>query len=916
MKDNFSTNIELLHLEEALKAKQPIAMMVVSTTGVAEDDMPFRIQVKQYEYDETIGGYINSTDAKFDTNKGFTFNECVAVPTDIIDRAAENTSYDVFKGAECTADEYKSGTVGGKAVMSRDDFAKAFQMTMNALVKDNTCIMVSDLGFAQKMLAKIDCKLPDDPSMIIDNSEMRKEFVEHKGVTSFSRVSFGAVRDVLHPLPASYGLFSQDEISADFKSMEKADFLAKYKTNGITENMYDVYATRQAELTVTERVKTMKEMTDDYGREKGLVQTAYQQRSAESKAQNHQIWSDNGKKQYANASLHGKLTYFVKQGLFDVNAVQNGTSDYHKLMQAVTGENGKKHIAFVHTATTGVEDSKPLKLFTTVYDVDPSTHLPDFKHPHSFKAVFPNDYPSDVMKAMEGAKKKGIELFVDAELDEKLYFDGKMKQGDKTVKIPAIRTVQKNINDFFTPELLSDCTIVCAGTSDDGKGFFQNALNAVCKTNLGNADFIDFLRVLKEYAYGVEEGLINPTEEHPTLPQFNMQGFTLLDTAAGLGDAYDKSEFSISKKLIAMTKTAYVIGKSYECEKGYINEKGTPIQTVAGKATDEQAKADTELVAGKGDEAVITATDKEKGVQATGVAMVEGVKVAPSAPAPTVSAPAVEEGSFATPSESKEGYDDILTDDDIEEEETGFFESILSKSDTKIEDDMDDPALDFVPREMLDATIGSANGTTKPSAPAPATSSLTPEQEQAMTAVEQADTESEKVVAKVEVGRVPQTPSHHIRREVRELYKRSQGEERAVQERTVVDTTKSGIEKVELPIGENGKMKIPVPDFPPRGTSNASDGMWQALVQSLLAQNDKLTEQNNQLANKLVEVVAQNERLTEQITSLAKSALQATREQNIVAKAIVLSQSNLTPEQQAALLKDDNNEQTFPTLDE
>ena len=905
MKDNFSTNIELLHLEEALKNKQPIAMMVVSTTGVAEDDMPFRIQVKQYEYDETIGGYINSTDAKFDTNKGFTFNECVAVPTDIIDRAAENaTTYDVFKGAECTADEYKSGTVGGKGVMSRDDFAKAFQMTMNALVKDNTVIMVSDLAFAQKMLAKIDCKLPDDPNMLIDNSAMRKEFVEHKGVTSFSRVSFGAVKDVLHPLPASYGLFSQDEVSADFKSMEKDDFLKKYSGNGITEKMYEVYAASQAELTVTERVKTMKEMTDDYGREKGLIQTAYQQRSSESKAQNHQIWSDNGKKQYANASLHSKLTWFVKQGYFDVNAVGNGTSDYHKLMQAITGENGKKHIAFVHTATTGVEDSKPLKLFATVYDIDPATHLPDFKHPHSFKAVFPNDYPSDVMKAMEGAKKKGIELFVDAELDEKLYFDNKMKQGDKTVKIPSIKTVQKNIDAYFTPDMLSDCVIVSAGSTDDGKAFFQNALNAVCKTKLGEADYIDFLRVLKEYAYGVEEGLINPTEAHPALPQFDMQGFTLLDTAAGVGNPCEKSEFSISKKLTAMAKASYTIGKSYECEKGYVTEKGTPTTlTVSGVATDEKAKADAELVSDKGDEAVITAADKDKGVQATGVVNVEGVKVAPSAP--TVSAPSVEEGSFATPSESKEGYDDILTDEDIEEEETGFFESILSKSDTEIEDD--DPALDFVPKEILDATLGgSARSSAQPSAPTSAPApTITPEQEQAMSAVEKADEESEKAVARAEVGRVPQDHPHNIKRS-----------ERASKERNVIDTTKDGIEKVELPIREsNGKVKIPVPDFPPRASAT-NDSMWQTLVQSLLAQNERLVEQNNQLANKLVEVVTQNERLAEQMTDLARNALQATREQNMVAKAVVLSQGNLTPEQTAALLKDDNSEQSFPTLDE
>lgn len=915
MKDNFSLNEQLLHLEEALKAKQPIAMMVVSTTGVKDDDMPFRIQVKQYEYDETIGGYINSTDAKFDTNKGFTFNECVAVPDDIIDRAAQDTSYDVFKGAECTADEYKSGTVGGKAVMSRDDFARAFQMTMNALVKDNTVIMV-DADFASKMLAKIDCKLPDDSALIIDNSAIRKEFVEHKGVTAFSRVSFNDVRDVLRPLPASFGQFAQDGVKDDFANMDKTDFLKKY--SGISEKMYEVYVDRQAALNATERIGLLKEMVEDYGREKGLVQTAYQQRSAESKAQNHQIWSDNGKKQYANAPIHKKLTYFVEKGFLDVNAVQDGTSNYHQMMQAITGENGKSHIAFVHTATTGVEDSKPLKLFATVYDVDPATHLPDFKHPHSFKAVFPNDYPSDIMKAVEGAKKKGIELFVDAELDEQLYFTNKMRNEDgKAVKIPSIKTVQKNIDAFFTPELLADCTIISAGSADDGRAFFQNALNAVCKTNLGNADFVDFLAVQKEYAYGVEEGIINPTQEHPALPQFETQGFTLLDASAGIGKPYDKAEFSISKKIMAMAKTAYVLGKSYECEKGYVTEQGTPAPTtkvVSGKATEEQAKADAVLVRGKGDEAVITAADKGKdGVQVTGTANVEGVMVGSPAPA-SVSTPAIddEEGSFATPSESKHGYEDAVTDaeldelaDELDEEqdeieadgEDAFFESILSGS----EADLDDDDLDFVPQEVLNATIG--NGRTvsaQPSAPA-----ISPEQEQAMTAVEQADAETEKVVARTEVGRNPQA-NHHISRR-----------ERPSQERGVVDTTKSGVEKVELPIGENGKVKIPVPDFPPRGNvSITNDSMWQTLVQSLLSQNERLAEQNNLLSNKLVEVVAQNERLTEQIVTLANNALQATREQNVVAKAIVLSQSNLSPEQQMALLKDENPEQTFPALDE
>lgn len=513
MKSDFS--IDMIQLEEALTKKEPYAALVVSTTGLDRGNMvrqcATRVQLVQFEYDDELKQY----------DRSVTFNKLVAADLPMVNAAiatAENGGYDVFASAGIDPVSYKAqienpdlfkkgGIPADQKVLTQAEFKQAFDYTMQGMERDNTTIIANGTDFAIKYLDKLGCadklRAMQEQGKVIDQPHLGAEYLHKHGrddLLSYGTAKLEAVRNFLTPPSNAVKQFDKPELAGDFKSMSKEDFLKVHK---VSERAYDLkvkdVAFRETKATAMERVDIINQFITAVGREKEMLEPERMTRVRESEKHRYDAASERGKQKYRNASVEAKLNTLKEMGKLDTDAVDKGDSEYHKLMEAVHGDKGNKGIAFVHIATSGLDNPKgnatglPMQLVLHVFDINKDGSGLDGST-HKGKKITMKLPPEVVLKAEEEIKNGGFDVFKDAGVDI-----NEMKNGSKN--LVSENVFVQTIDNLFKQFDPKEYPIVALSADSEGKAFFQKSLESICTFDVINAPVIDFTKATAEYTY-------------------------------------------------------------------------------------------------------------------------------------------------------------------------------------------------------------------------------------------------------------------------------------------------------------------------------------------------------------------------------------------------------------------------------
>ena len=552
MKSDFHVDKNLMQLSEVLEAKAPYAVLVVSTTGLDTKDFdkhsPTRVQLVEYEFDSEIQQYTAS----------ISFNKIVAADIEATERAIANADiYDVFASAAIDADSYKAQIQNpdlsanmpeDQRVFSQDEFRKQFVYAMTALEHDGTTLIVNGLEHSQKYLAKIDCaeqlesivkagKALDQPALGGEylTSHGHEELVK-RGVATLENV-----RNTMTPVPNAAKQFDAPDMAKDFGELGKEDFLKAHPKT--TSRAYDIKVRdvefRATKATAPERIEIINNFITFYGREKGILENEHQTQFRMQEKQKHDYLSAAAKNKYKNASLERKVQTQVEMGIVDRDAVLDGDSQYQKLMDALSGANGKKGIAFVHVATSGLNNPRgnetglPIQLYIRTINADAEGKGLDTMRSKGYS--FYMKVPESVVLAAESqAAKNKFDTFKDAGIDVEQYKNGVIitPSGKENVVMNESQFVGI-VNKLFSEAQVNsnNFTIVALGGKGE-KAFFQKALETVCNNPIINAPTIDVIQAVAEYSLLTAEGQI---PDNKIFGDNEVNGFGIRDIASAVG---------------------------------------------------------------------------------------------------------------------------------------------------------------------------------------------------------------------------------------------------------------------------------------------------------------------------------------------------------------------------------------------
>lgn len=527
MKSDFHVNKNLMQLNEVLSEHEPYAVLVVSTTGMDNKDCdkhsPTRVQLVQFEFDSELKQYTES----------ISFNKLVAADIEAVNAAIANKeagAYDAFGNAEIDADSYKAQvedlslaakTPEDQRVLSQEKFKKVFEYAMTAIQHDGTTLLVNGFEHSRKYLAKIGCA--DQLTEIaragntIDQPALNAEYLSSHGITDKKSVPLEMIRNAFMPEPNIPTILDENgkEVPAEPDP-------------------------REAKATASERVQIINQLVTAYGREQGILENEHLAYLRERTEKQRQAASERAKRRYDNSPIQRKVATQVEMNLIDRDAVLDGDSQYQKLMDALSGESGKKGVAFVHIATSGMQNPRgsetglPMQLFVRVVPVDEEGKGLDASKSSGFN-FYMNVPKSVVLQAEKQAKAGKFDVFKDAGIDPEQYKSGVITMPNgKQSKVYSEAEFTKIVSTLFSPEKVDPekYAIIALG----GKGeqaFFQKALASICTDSIVNAPTIDAVQAIAEYALLTVEGRI---EENVLFDsKTDVKGFGIRDVAEALG---------------------------------------------------------------------------------------------------------------------------------------------------------------------------------------------------------------------------------------------------------------------------------------------------------------------------------------------------------------------------------------------
>ena len=554
MKSDFHVDKNLMQLAETLEAKEPYAVLVVSTTGLNNKDFdkhsPTRVQLMEYEFDSEIQQYTTS----------IAFNKIVAADIEAVEKAIENRdSYDVFASAGIDADSYMAQVQNpelsadapeDQRVLSQDEFRKQFIYAMTALEHDGTTLIVNGLEHAQKNLGKIECAEQLNAIVragkAIDQPALGGEYLlshGHGDLVKRSTATLENVRNVMTPVPNAAKQFDDPQMAKDFGELSKEDFLKAHPKT--TSRAYDIkvkdVAFRATKATAPERVEIIKDFVTAYGREIGVLEDERQSKLRMQEKQRHDYLSAEAKSKYKNASLERKVNTQIEMGVLNRDAVLEGDSQYQKLMEALSGENDKKGVAFIHVATSGMNNPRgngtglPIQLYIRTIDADK-----DGKGIESAKSkgyCFYMKAPKSVVLAAETqAANGGFDVFKDAGIDVEQYKSGMIPTASgKPNAVMSEAQFTGLINKLFSDAKgginPDDYTIAVIGGKGE-KAFFQKALESICNNPIVNEPTIDIIQAIREYSLLTTEGQI---PDNKIFKDNEVNSFSIQDIASAIG---------------------------------------------------------------------------------------------------------------------------------------------------------------------------------------------------------------------------------------------------------------------------------------------------------------------------------------------------------------------------------------------
>ena len=552
MKSDFHVDKNLMQLSEALEAKAPYAVLVVSTTGLDNKDFdkhsPTRVQLYEYEFDDEIMQYTAS----------ISFNKIVAADIEAVERAiAGADKYDAFASAEIDAEKYKAQIQNpdlsadvpeDQRVISQDEFKKQFVYAMTALEHDGTTLIVNGLEHSQKYLAKIECAEQLDSIIkagkAIDQPTLGGEYLTshgHEELVKRGVATLENVRNTMTPVPNAAKQFDAPDMAKDFSELTKEDFLKAHPRT--TSRAYDIkvkdVAFRAAKATAPERIDIINNFVTSYGREKGVLEDERQTQFRMQEKQKHDLLSAEAKSRYKNASLERKVKTQLEMGIVNHDAVLDGDSQYQKLMDALSGANGKKGIAFVHVATSGLNNPRgnetglPIQLYIRTINADAEGKGLDTAWSKG-GSLYMKVPESVVLAAQTQAEKGKFDTFKDAGIDIEQYKNGAIitSTGKKNVVLDEPRFVTL-VNQLFSEAQINpdNYTIVALGGNGE-KAFFQKALETVCNNPIVNAPTVDIVQAVSEYSFLTVE---NQIPDNKIFGDKEVNGFGIRDIASAVG---------------------------------------------------------------------------------------------------------------------------------------------------------------------------------------------------------------------------------------------------------------------------------------------------------------------------------------------------------------------------------------------
>lgn len=520
MKGKFIAHINLMQVEAVLKEHQPYAALVVSTTGLDNNSFsehsPTRVVLKEFEYDEELKSY----------KETISFDKMVKAPQSAIDKAIANAdNYDVFANGGIDKDKY----IAGADVLSVDDFQKEFSSVISALKEDGATLIINgDRKFAETYLGKIGCangisELADN-GKVVEQTRMTQEYFQKTGVVSKT----ATLEDLRNAIaPSTNGSFIGDaEKMRDFKELTKDDFLASYSY--LTEAEYnatakDVKAREEQGKIIggDKRIAVINNFVTKYGRDENILVSEWQEQQKEAEAAIREDMSEKGKEKYKNADLDDKFKTLVEQGTLKPDDIEQGNSEFHKLISAIE-DRGNKGVIIMHAASTGFENGKPprstgfpIQYTAIVYQRNANGKLDMSRRPSgiSFNIEAPSKSFQNAIKNINDPKRP-YDTFKETGIDLEDY---KAKKG-----VFSADDATAKVNRLFKKYPIEDYAIIAiGGTKGSNYSFTQT-----CMSNLGNfamceAPYIDFAQAIKDYAY-----LAHTDDKYPNNAIFDEFAFT------------------------------------------------------------------------------------------------------------------------------------------------------------------------------------------------------------------------------------------------------------------------------------------------------------------------------------------------------------------------------------------------------
>ena len=494
MKDTFYTPIQLLALEEQLKAHKPYAALAISTTGLNtaefKEHSPIRVVMQQYAYNNDTMEY-EPTDFRFDKE--------VACSRLALEKAIENADkaenpYDTFLYAGINREDY----IKGEGVSSVSDFKRDFELYLDGIKKDTLLIINGGYAFAKDSLTTIDC---------MDKiEEMRTD------------------RKICDLLPLSKQYFQKR--NATFKG--KAPRLEELNALILDKDV----SSAERIVGTDNRVETVSNFVIRYAKDEKFIEgESWEKFYKKREAEMLEMMSKNGRRDYESKSFtekfasltemkRGKGTVIEPEKVKDIDS----DCDLSVFLRTVRGQENKKGFIIMQAASTGMDYKattlagrlgEPIQFSAIVYDfVDGKLEKKDGV---SFNIKASNEA---IAKAQAVAETGKFDAFKYAGINSDEYLAGK--------KVHPINKAVEKLNEFFGKYDLNEYALVSNGRQNSGRLFTQDCISQIASLGAVTAPCIDFTQVIKEYCYLVhEENALYPTNAIVNAETFNEKDFGL-----------------------------------------------------------------------------------------------------------------------------------------------------------------------------------------------------------------------------------------------------------------------------------------------------------------------------------------------------------------------------------------------------